>query len=436
MQFLRASTKKRKDLVMAYGSQASKKRRTTYSSGPASAGSPWEACHIVEAPIVQESDLRLVHSKRHIEGVVSLSSMAAKDNVAFFPLIEDYVNSKPPTSPRNRLNDDVYYSPDSLTAMKRAAGGAVEAVRRLFVIDSCDGRAVGRSDIESSFAIVRPPGHHCCTEPNGFCYFNNTAIAAAHARKVLGLSRVAIVDWDYHHGDGQQKSFYRDPTILTISLHVAMERSKRGVDSIAFPCNMGMDLGCNGIGEGQGYNINIPWPHDKVGAPEYDEAFNGIVLPALQGFAPELILVASGFDAVAGDTLAGTCLPPRSYYDMTRKLLSLETPVAVILEGGYSPERLAQGSLNVTHALLGRAPPPCNDDKGIAVKSEWEPIDVEAMGVLDAVRRRLNRLPPWNQICRPGSDEYFYVDSSPASIARSRFAINLTEKIQQQALVS
>jgi len=309
----------------------------------------WDACHIVEAPVAQNSDLRLVHSKKHIDQVSELCGMAKAQNSSFFPLTTS--SPQAPATSKPLLNDDIYFAPGSLTAMKRASGGAVEAVRRLFFVDPASGRATGRSDIESSFAIVRPPGHHCCTEPNGFCFFNNTAIAAAHARKVLGLPRVAIIDWDYHHGDGQQTAFEKDPTVLTISLHVAMERNKKGKDMMAFPANRDMNFTRNGRGEGEGYNINIPWPHDKVGVVEYEEAFRSIVMPALQGFDPDLILVASGFDAVKGDTLSGTYLPPRSYYDMTRHLVSLKKPVAVILEGGYSPELLAQGSLNVTHAL-------------------------------------------------------------------------------------
>jgi len=358
MQFLRPSRGKSKNLVVAFGSSAAKKRRTAYSSGPAMAESVWDACHIVEAPVAQNSDLRLVHSKRHIDQVTELCDMAKTQNSAFFPLYKS--STRAPETPKGLLNGDLFFAPNSLVAMKRAAGGAVEAVRRLFFVDPASGRATARSDIDSSFAIVRPPGHHCCTDPNGFCFFNNTAIAAAHARHVLGLPRVAIVDWDYHHGDGQQTAFYRDPTVLTISLHVAMERDNKGNDEMAFPRNRGMDLARNGRGDGEGYNINIPWPHDNVGGVEYEEAFRSVVVPALQGFDPDLILVASGFDAVQGDTLSGTCLPPRSYYDMTQQLLSLRKPMAVILEGGYSPELLAQGSLNVTHALLGR-PPPCID---------------------------------------------------------------------------
>lgn len=447
MRFLRSADGRRKRLVMAYGSPAPKKRRMSHSSGPSSTGSAWDACRIVEAPLVDDSDLLLVHSKQHLRKVRQLCEMAVRENSAFFPLSESFAR-RPRTKPQALLNDDVYYSPQSLAAMRRAAGGAVEAVRQLFSIDS-EGRAAGRSEIRSSFAIVRPPGHHCCGDPNGFCFFNNTAVAASHARAVLGLPRVAIVDWDYHHGDGQQKLFYDDPTILTISLHVAMERNGKGADTIAFPSNMGMDLNHNGCGPGLGYNINIPWPHDKVGAHEYQEAFRTVVVPALQAFDPDLILVACGFDAIAGDTLAGTNLPPSSYFDMTTQLLALEKPLAVILEGGYSPKRLAMGSLNVVHALLGRSALSCASNSASDSASDSasgseesdstkdgveEEENFEASLILEALRQGLNTLPPWSKMSSPGRERYFKESSSPAYVKKSfEAAARLTKLIKEQA---
>lgn len=432
MQFLRASHGKRKHLVVAFGSAAAKKQRTSQHTGPASAGSLWEACRTVEAPIVQDTDLRLVHTKKHIDQVTELCRLAETSASSFFPLERSF--AREPKTSKGILNDDVYYCPNSLAAMKRAAGGAVEAVRQLFSIDPRTGRAIGRSDTQSSFAIVRPPGHHCCSDPNGFCFFNNTAVAASHARKVLGLSRVAIIDWDYHHGDGQQTLFYADPNVLTISLHVAMERNKKGKDEIAFPANRSMDFICTGAGPGLGYNINIPWPHDKVGAADYQDAFDTIVLPALHGFDPELILVASGFDAVQGDMLAGTRLPPSSYYDMTRLLLSIGKPVAVVLEGGYSPDLLAKGSSNVIHALLGRAPPRSEADSGTSSAEEESSGNPEAQGVLDAVRCQLNTLPPWTALRTSGDTKYFKEeDLSSLPSVGVEAASRLSGLIQEQA---
>mmetsp|Transcript_27400 Transcript_27400/g.43928 ORF Transcript_27400/g.43928 Transcript_27400/m.43928 type:complete len:556 (-) Transcript_27400:66-1733(-) len=429
MQFLRTSRGKRKRLVEVFGSPAAKRRQAVFHTGSACAESVWESCEIVEAPIGQDSEIGLVHSQRHIAEVKRLCAIAKTTQAALYPLVRPF--KRTPKDTKGLLGDDNYYAPQSLTAMRRAVGGAVEAVRRLFLIDPATGHATGRSDIESSFAIVRPPGHHCCSDPSGFCYFNNTAIAASYARKELGMPKVAIVDWDYHHGDGQQRLFYNDATVLTISIHVAMERLRNGKDTIAFPGNKSMDVAFNGGGHGLGYNINIPWPHDKIGASEYEEAFQSIVLPALQGFDADLILVASGFDAMVGDTLAGTRLTPSAYHSMTCKLLSLQKPIAVILEGGYAPENLAMGSLNVVHALLGR--PPC--DACHVENSGWEgPVLREAEGVLEAVRHRLNSLPPWNTMRRLGSDTYF-LEKQPASLDSfwQKASQNLTELIIEQA---
>lgn len=460
MRFLRdpRDNLAQKATFCAYGSPAPKRRRASYVSAPVAAGSVWEACRIVEAPTVDVKDLLLVHSMRHIEEVTRLCGMAKKHDAAIFPLAKRFVGEQHGSydnAPKNskafakqgKLNDDIFYSPNSLAAMKRASGGAVEAVRQLFRIDPASGRSLGSSDTESTFAIVRPPGHHCCSNtPNGFCFFNNTAIAALHARKVLGLQRVAIVDWDYHHGDGQQKVFYSDPNVLTISMHVAIERSKKtGKEGIAFPGNKGMNINKNGRGKGVGYNINIPWPHDYVVAKDYEEAFQSIVMPALRGYKPDVILVACGFDAVKGDNLAGTLMTPSAYYDMTRQLLSLKKPMAVILEGGYAPSLLAQGSLNVVTALLGRPAPPRPKDEVIQ-RSPWavpeasdgstEPEvyrDLEVEGVLDAIRRRLNTLPPWNKMNCPGSDRFFHEESSPIAAAGELVGCRLTKLINQLA---
>lgn len=402
-----------------YGCASKKKRRVSFSTGIASAESAWDACRIVQAPLVKDEDLLLVHSERHIAKVAQACSLAVAENAAFWTLTRA-LERPPPTPGPDDLNEDVYYSPSSLLAFKRAAGGAVEAVQQLFRIDQSTGRAADRSDVGATFAIVRPPGHHCCDDPNGFCFFNNTAIAAAHARAVLGLSRVAVVDWDYHHGDGTQAVFYRDPTVLTISLHVAVADGEH-----AFPCNKDMGLEDNGLGMGRGYNINIPWPHDRVGSEEYDEAFRTIVVPALHGFDPELILVAAGFDATAGDMLAGTRLPPRGFHAMTRQLVDLGKPLAIILEGGYSPDLLAQSSLNVLHALLGREPPSERRLLRRATSAASSASDVEredGTRILDAVRRRLNTLPPWASMTRPSQSKFFNEDPAPEAAAKSRSA--------------
>eukprot|EP00930_Biecheleria_cincta_P024184 TRINITY_DN17342_c0_g1_i1.p1 TRINITY_DN17342_c0_g1~~TRINITY_DN17342_c0_g1_i1.p1 ORF type:complete len:536 (+),score=88.62 TRINITY_DN17342_c0_g1_i1:30-1637(+) len=411
MQFLPASS------PVAFGSPAPKKRRrTSYSSGPSADGrSVWDACRIVEAPEVEESDLLLVHSKSHIAEVKSSCELAMTETASFQPLSSPCADKNAKTPKVEDVNSDVYYSPDSLIAFRRAAGGAVQAVRELFELEPDTGRAATRSKVRSSFAIVRPPGHHCCNEPTGFCFFNNSAVAASHARHVLGLSRVAVVDWDYHHGDGTQKLFYEDPSVLTISLHVALT-----ADGIAFPSNRSMGSKHVGQGKGVGYNINIPWPHDGVGADEYREAFQTVVVPALKSFNPELIIVAAGFDAVAGDMLAGTCLQARDYHEMTSLLLSLDLPLAVILEGGYSPHLIAEAADNVVHALLGRDPPqekprsPASAAKA-ANTGGGAGRNIKAHCVLDAVRRHLNTILPWSALSGAEDSKCFSENSFSGS---------------------
>nr|ADK66833.1 putative histone deacetylase superfamily protein [Karlodinium veneficum] len=428
MQLLPASPAKTKQLV--FGSPAVKKRRrSSYSSGPPEEGSAWEACRAVEAPLVEDSDILLVHSKRHLEEVTEACSLARSASAAFQPLSPGV---KLQRNLQESVDNDLYYSPDSLVAFKRAAGGAIEAVRQLFCIDRISGLASRRSQVRSSFAIVRPPGHHCCCNKLLAFVFNNSAIAAAHARKVLGIPRVAILDWDYHHGDGTQRVFYQDADVLTISVHVALTS-----DGLAFPCKKDMDFTCNGHLKGRGYNINIPWPHDAIGLIEYTEAFQTIVIPAIQAFQPGLLLIASGFDAVAGDTLAGTCLQAYDFYNLTQQLLTSNLPIAVILEGGYSPSLLAEASINVVHALLGRDPPPQKSTSPNAIakvaRTGGGPgCNIKARCVLDAIRRRLNTLPPWATMKSPGHDRYFQEDEDQSASSKDG-AARLSTLIEELA---
>lgn len=436
--------------ALAFGSPASGSKRplgrASFDGAPLSQGSAWAACRAIEAPEVARSDLLLVHSEDHVAAVEKACALAVSQGAAIHTIAQPEAVGSSSDSLRGKKRPriaeeavqplgaddadcDTYYSPDSLAAFRRAAGGAVCAVRELFEIDANTGRAVRPSCVGAAFAIVRPPGHHCCDAPAGFCFFNNTAVAAAHARAVLGLSRVAIVDWDYHHGDGTQQVFYRDPNVLTISLHVAMAS-----DGLAFPCKKEMGVEYSGLGLGRGYNINIPWPHDCVGAEEYDDAFTTVVLPALEGFNPELILVASGFDAVAGDKLAGTRLQARDFHSLTKRLLGLGRPLALVLEGGYSTHLLAEASLNVVHALLQQPPPPL--EKGFwpvgPKTADGAGQDIEAQRILDAVRRRLNLLPPWCGMRRPCGEGYFLECCQPgASGASAAAASELTKCIDK-----
>ena len=217
-----------------------------------------------------------------------------------------------------------------------AAGGCMSAVDAVM-----DGR------IDNAYALVRPPGHHA--EPDlgrGFCIFLNTGLAAMHAREVRGLERVAIVDWDVHHGNGAQKAFWRDPTVLTISLHQAGY----------YPPDSGHveDIG---EGEGEGFNINVPLPPGS-GAGAYIAALERVVAPALRAHRPELILVASGLDANAMDPLAHMMVHSAAYKQMTRILMDVAAEVCegrlvMCHEGGYSAGYVPFCGLAMVEELSG-----------------------------------------------------------------------------------
>ncbi|HEX3732072.1 MAG TPA: class II histone deacetylase [Mycobacteriales bacterium] len=217
-----------------------------------------------------------------------------------------------------------------------AVGGVIEAVTQVMA---------GR--VDNSYALVRPPGHHAIrTQGMGFCLFSNLAIAAKHAKVELGVERIAVVDWDVHHGNGTQQAFYGDPSVLTISLHQ---------DNL-FPPNSGR-VAERGEGAGYGYDINVPLP-PGTGDGGYFYAMDQVVVPAVRRFRHEIILVASGFDASAMDPLGRQMVTSDGYRSFTRRLMDLADEVcggriAMSHEGGYSPEYVPFCGLATIEALAG-----------------------------------------------------------------------------------
>ena len=190
--------------------------------------------------------------------------------------------------------------------------------------------AVLSGQAANAFSLSRPPGHHCLRDkPMGFCLFANIPIAIEAARAKHGIGRVAVIDWDVHHGNGTQSIYYDDPNTLTISLH----------QEHCFPPGYsGADE--RGAGRGEGANINIPL-QPGGGHKAYLYAFERIVLPALERFRPELIVVASGLDASAVDPLARMLLHSESYRAMTQLVRDAaerycKGRLAIVHEGGYS----------------------------------------------------------------------------------------------------
>lgn len=203
------------------------------------------------------------------------------------------------------LDPDTYAGPTTCDAARLAAGCAIQAVE------------VG------GLALVRPPGHHALrAEAMGFCIFANVAVAARYAQHTLDLERVAVVDFDVHHGNGTEALFYDDPSVLTVSLH-------------QWP----FWPGTGGPGSNKDGVVNVPLAAGS-GDREYFQAFAEIVEPTVTAFEPELVIVAAGFDAHLHDPLAEMTVSADGFREMAARCASLSPRTAAVLEGGYNLETL------------------------------------------------------------------------------------------------
>lgn len=230
-------------------------------------------------------------------------------------------------------NGDVSVCPHSGQIARLASGGVIAGVD-----------AVCAAGTGSAFCAVRPPGHHATTDrAMGFCIFNHVAVAARHAQAVHGIERVAILDWDVHHGNGTQDIFYEDGTVLFASTHQSPWYPGSGARSET------------GDGPGKGFTINRPLPAGS-GRAEILGAFTDDILPAVRKFRPGLILISAGFDSRAGDPLGGFTLTDEDFADLTTAVRDVADDVCAgrivsALEGGYSLSGLASAATAHVRAL-------------------------------------------------------------------------------------
>jgi histone deacetylase 6 len=233
-----------------------------------------------------------------------------------------------------QLDPDTYASRGSAAAAFLAAGGLVDLTTR-----------VVEGHLENGIALLRPPGHHAERDlAMGFCLLNNVAIAA-RAAQAAGAARVLIVDWDVHHGNGTQHSFWDDPDVLYFSTH-------------QFPFYPGTGAADElGGPHARGRTVNVPWP-PGMGDAEYVAAFDRVLLPIARAFGPEIVLVSAGFDAADGDLLGEMRVTPDGFAAMTDRLRALAGGrVVLALEGGYNLGAISRSAASCTRVLLGEKPP-------------------------------------------------------------------------------
>ncbi|MGI8602418.1 MAG: histone deacetylase family protein [Verrucomicrobiales bacterium] len=256
----------------------------------------------IEPRMAKDEELLLIHTPDYVRTVL-------RDVESGLPILS--------------TGDTNIGGPDSIEAARHAAGGVLNAVDEV-----CTGK------LSNAFCAVRPPGHHATPDRGmGFCLFNNIAIAARYAQKKHGLGRVAIVDWDVHHGNGTQDAFYEDGEVFFFSSHQSPWYPGTGRRAET------------GSGKGLGATMNRPFPAGSA-MKEIGGAFENDLVPALTRFKPELLLISAGFDSRAGDPLGGFLLTDDDFAALTRILkmvaaTSARNRIVSILEGGYNIRGLA-----------------------------------------------------------------------------------------------
>lgn len=251
----------------------------------------------------------------------------------YYKLVCDEVAKLTPTAISSLSTGDVEISSHSLIAAKLAAGGVLTAIDQVISTNS------------HAFCIVRPPGHHACSNKGmGFCLFNNVAIGARYAQKKYGLKKVLIVDWDVHHGNGTQEIFYRDPSVFYFSTH----------EKNLYPLTGAADE--FGQDEGKGTNLNCPILPTSESRLEVFQAFDTLLRKQMESYQPDLILISAGFDAHAADPLGHFNLTDADFADLTRVMVEIahkyaKGRIVSVLEGGYNLKALAASAIAHAKAL-------------------------------------------------------------------------------------
>ncbi|MDG5761786.1 class II histone deacetylase [Natronococcus sp. A-GB1] len=309
-----------------------------------------EELESIDARAATQEELRRYHTSEYIDEIREMSEESGGDAGELTP-----------------------FGPGSFEIAKLAAGGIIEATD-----------AVLNGTVDNAYALVRPPGHHAeADEGRGFCIFSNVALAAMHARQERSVDRIAVVDFDVHHGNGTEKAFIDDSNVLTISIH----------QDNFYPAGEGKveDVG---EGDGRGYTLNLPLPPGS-GVGAYEEAFEQLVQPALSAFDPDLIYLASGFDGSALDPLGRMMLHSEGYRRLTQILLDsaddhCDGRLVATHEGGYSTAYVPFAGLATIEEMSGKSSDVEDPFLDTLTEFGYQDLQPHQKDVIDAAAENLN----------------------------------------------
>jgi acetoin utilization deacetylase AcuC-like enzyme len=290
-----------------------------------------------ESPGRLESIMNHLTETKLLDKLVRIEPYSAETDWIATIHTRDYIDSIKQACEQDYryLDADTGISAESYQVALLAAGGAMAAAD-----------AVMNKKINNAFCAVRPPGHHAeSNRAMGFCLFNNVAIAARYLQQKYQLDKILIVDWDVHHGNGTQNSFYDDPTVFYFSVHQWPHYPGTGLHSV------------KGIGKGEGFTLNVPLSGGR-GNDDYIDIFENQLVPMAKNFEPDFILISAGFDGHLQDPLAGMQLTEKGYGQLSQVVVDLADKfcngrIISLLEGGYNLEMLARSVAAHIEVLLG-----------------------------------------------------------------------------------
>ncbi|KAL7098901.1 hypothetical protein ACP275_09G047700 [Erythranthe tilingii] len=353
-------------------------------------------CVILDAKDAEDNQLALVHTKNHINLIKNISSGNSESKLI---RIAAQYNS-------------VYFNQGSSEAAYLAAGSVIEIAEK-----------VAKGELDSGFAIVRPPGHHAEeSRPMGFCLYSNVAVATRfllNERSELGIGKILIVDWDVHHGNGTQNTFYNDPRVLFFSVH-------RYNNGDFYPGGNGGSHIMTGKGEGAGYNINVPWENGGCRDADYLAVWDHVLIPVAKQFNPDMIFISAGFDAAVDDPLGGCSVTPYGYSVMLDKLMGFAGgKIVMALEGGYDLNSLAKSAKACVEVLL--------HDRPVIQSLDVYPFE-STWRVIQMVRKELSKY--WPILAAELPEELisqtspFVISSSDSEGEHENDSISVSEEVQ------